>query len=250
MYNEHEKRTRGIPLNKFSLMCLLLERQMELMTKSADIPGNTLLISEIFHSLQGEGPWAGLPASFIRLAGCLEPFCPWCDTPYALGGGQEVSLGEILSLVAPHPASRVVITGGEPFLQWDRGLSGLHGALRVRGREIQYETSGKAGVPPVEGGLVVCSPKLVDGAWQVRRLDPARVDFFKFLAGGEGWPGAVEKFIEEYGIERDRVHIMALGATREEQIRGMEAVFRYCVERGYRMSPRLHVLAFDARRGV
>ncbi|MGB4110545.1 MAG: 7-carboxy-7-deazaguanine synthase QueE, partial [Desulfomonilia bacterium] len=43
-----------------------------------------MLISEIFSSLQGEGPWTGLPAVFIRLAGCVEPLCPWCDTSHAL----------------------------------------------------------------------------------------------------------------------------------------------------------------------
>jgi 7-carboxy-7-deazaguanine synthase len=223
---------------------------MEKTMKTAQAFEKTVLISEIFYSLQGEGPWMGLPASFIRLAGCLEPLCPWCDTPYALEDGRETAIGEILSGLGEHPTDRVVITGGEPFLQWGSGLQELHAALRDQGREIQYETSGKAGIPPVNDALVVCSPKHVAGAWRIDARDMGRVDFFKFLAGGKEWFRAIVEFVERFRIDREKVYIMALGATREQQIRGMEAVFSFCAEHGYRMSPRLHILAFDTRRGV
>ncbi|HNY65082.1 MAG TPA: 7-carboxy-7-deazaguanine synthase QueE [Deltaproteobacteria bacterium] len=218
--------------------------------KSDQTTESTLLILEIFHSLQGEGPWAGLPATFIRLAGCIEPFCPWCDTPYALGGGEEMSISSALESVRSRPGSRVVITGGEPFCQWERGLSQLHEALVSQGCEVQYETSGKAGIPDVKDALVVCSPKFLDRAWRFDPKDRERVDFFKFLAAGSDWPEAIDGFVEKHGIDHDRVYVMALGATRQEQIRGMKDVFAFCAARGYRMSPRLHVLAFDTERGV
>lgn len=220
------------------------------MKKSTPVGQGTLLVSEIFHSLQGEGPWIGLPASFVRLSGCVEPLCAWCDTPYALERGQEMAVGEIMDLLMRHSPTRVVVTGGEPFLQWESGLGELHRALREKGRAIQYETSGKVGIPPLSEALVVCSPKLVDGQWRFDPRGMERIDFFKFLAGIGDWREAVKGFVERHGIDRDRVYLMPLGATREEQLRGMGEVFSYCVEQGYRMSARLHVLARDIERGV
>jgi 7-carboxy-7-deazaguanine synthase len=223
---------------------------MEKTMSTTQVPEKTVLVSEIFHSLQGEGPWAGLPAWFIRLAGCVEPFCPWCDTRYALKGGESTTIGSILGELGSRSTNRVVITGGEPFLQWENGLCELHERLLAQGCQIQYETSGKAGIPPMENALVVCSPKHVDSAWQIDPQCLGRVGFFKFLAAGPDWQGEIDGFVQRYGIDGDKVYIMTLGATREEQVRGMEAVFSFCAARGYRMSPRLHVLAFDTRRGV
>lgn len=223
---------------------------MEKTMKSTPVRQGTLLVSEIFHSLQGEGPWIGLPASFIRLSGCVEPLCSWCDTPYALERGEEMTVGEITDLLMRHSPPRVVVTGGEPFLQWESGLCELHRALGEKGRALQYETSGKVGIPPLSEALVVCSPKLVDGQWRFDPRGRERIDFFKFLAGMGDWRKEVEGFVESHGIDPDRVYLMPLGATRKEQLRGMGEVFSYCVERGYRMSARLHVLAHDTERGV
>ena len=74
-------------------------------------------VSEIFLSLQGEGPSAGTPAHFIRLQGC-DVGCHWCDTKYSwdLAGGREHSAeaacdeAEMLGA-----APLLVITGGEPL---------------------------------------------------------------------------------------------------------------------------------------
>jgi 7-carboxy-7-deazaguanine synthase len=156
----------------------------------------------------------------------------------------------VLAAMEDQPSRRVVITGGEPFLQWERGLRDLHAALLGQGFEIQYETSGKAGIPAVAPALVVLSPKHVAGEWLIDQDCLGRADFFKFVAEGRASFEAIDRFIEEYNIEKDRVFIMALGATREEQLARMEEVFSFCAGRGYRMSPRLQVLVFDSRRGV
>ncbi len=210
-----------------------------------------MLISEIFHSRQGEGPWTGLPAAFIRLSGCVEPLCPWCDTPYALAGGTEMDESRILQAVSARPFRRAVITGGEPFLQWYAGLSGLHGALASHAFEIQYETSGKIRLPLLEDAPVVCSPKYIGGAWRFAKENVRAVHVFKFVADGtaKGFE-AIDGFIAEHGIDPARVCVMPLGATRREQLRAMAAVFAYCLEKGYRMSPRLQVPTFDTRRGI
>ncbi|MBN2297189.1 MAG: 7-carboxy-7-deazaguanine synthase QueE, partial [Deltaproteobacteria bacterium] len=118
-------------------------------------------INEIFHSLQGEGPLIGLPAVFIRFSGCMEPYCPWCDTRHALYESAEMTIIQIADEINRYPGNTVVITGGEPFLQWNTGLSELHTKLIHMGYAIQYETSGKAALPRIDDAVIVCSPKFI-----------------------------------------------------------------------------------------
>ncbi|HPR63638.1 MAG TPA: 7-carboxy-7-deazaguanine synthase QueE [Thermoanaerobaculia bacterium] len=76
-----------------------------------------LIVSEIFSSIQGEGPFSGHPMVFVRLSGCRR-HCRYCDTPYALDfTGDEMSLDEIMEKVKTHPWRHVEITGGEPMHQ-------------------------------------------------------------------------------------------------------------------------------------
>ena len=207
-----------------------------------------LEISEIFNSLQGEGPFMGRPATFIRLSGCLEPYCPWCDTPYARKKGETVAVETLLERVAGIKNDFVVITGGEPLLQWETGLGKLEQALIKLGYAVQYETSGKAGIPGSVKGHVVCSPKLIAGRWQLDPENLSRVDDFKFVVSDDFQ--AVEDFIQAHAIPGTRVWIMPLGATRTEQIQRLATVWKFCADRNYNFSPRLHILAFDNERGI
>ena len=88
---------------------------------------DSLVVSEIFLSIQGESTWAGLPCVFVRLAGC-NLRCAYCDTAYAFTGGTRQTLGEIRARVhelaqpfaaAPGPQKLPIVelTGGEPLLQ-------------------------------------------------------------------------------------------------------------------------------------
>lgn len=77
---------------------------------------SSVIVSEIFYSLQGESSLAGLPFSFIRLTGC-DLRCNYCDTTYAFQGGKKMALSEIIHLIRPHQTKHVLITGGEPLLQ-------------------------------------------------------------------------------------------------------------------------------------
>jgi 7-carboxy-7-deazaguanine synthase len=209
-----------------------------------------LAVAEIFTSLQGEGPFAGQPAVFIRLAGCMPPYCPWCDTPRALTVDSDtprMSLREIEAETARRPDDLVVITGGEPFLQWNNGLAQLAGTLTRTGRRVQYETSGRAGIPEHPPGFVVCSPKPVHAPRLAPELIP-RVDAFKFVVDRDLAP--ILDFIRTHAIPANRVWLMPLGATRSEQTERMPKVWAQCVRHGFNLSSRLHILTFDDKQGV
>jgi organic radical activating enzyme len=70
-------------------------------------------INEIFYSLQGEGANTGMPAVFVRFAGC-NLHCDFCDTRHELG--TMMSDEEIVQAVAAYPCQAVILTGGEPGL--------------------------------------------------------------------------------------------------------------------------------------
>lgn len=207
----------------------------------------TLEVAEIFSSLQGEGPFMGQPAVFLRLAGCLPPFCPWCDTPHALHAGQRMSLAGIEAEIAGHSPRLVVVTGGEPFRQWDQGLDELTRRMAQAGRGLQYETSGKAGIPENPRGVVICSPKPM----KAPRLAPelvVRVDAFKFVVDDD--LGPVLRFVADHGVDATKVWLMPLGATRHEQLTRMDQIWNACVHHGFNLAPRLHILTFNDKQGV
>jgi 7-carboxy-7-deazaguanine synthase len=72
-----------------------------------------LRVTEIFHSIQGESTWAGLPCTFVRLTGCPLR-CVWCDTAYAFHGGERMSLDAILEKVDGIGCELVEITALDP----------------------------------------------------------------------------------------------------------------------------------------
>jgi 7-carboxy-7-deazaguanine synthase len=105
------------------------------------------ICENIFASLQGEGPDAGLPASFIRLQGC-NLACTWCDTKYSWGKeAREMSVDSILSeLLAVSKSDFVIITGGEPLLQYLE-LSQLVDRLLKMHFRIAIQTNGTMPTP-------------------------------------------------------------------------------------------------------
>ena len=125
-------------------------------------------IHSMFYTIQGEGPWAVLPAVFVRLSGC-NLRCRFCDTDFA--GGTQYTLEQFTAVVQEYcnsvGCSRIVFTGGEPMLYR------LDLAIEILGRSnrIQIETAGtvwpghlhdllespeELGIYPV---MLVCSPK-------------------------------------------------------------------------------------------
>lgn len=105
-----------------------------------------LLITEIFHSLQGETTLTGVPFAFIRLTGC-NLRCTYCDTAYAFKGGVKMSITEILEKIEPFAVQHVLLTGGEPLMQ--RQTPALAQALAERGYQVSIETHGETSIEPV-----------------------------------------------------------------------------------------------------
>jgi 7-carboxy-7-deazaguanine synthase len=118
----------------------------------------TLIVNEIFLSLQGESTFAGLPCIFIRLTGC-NLRCSYCDTSYAFADGQAKTVDEIETRIQqlaqnyaePAAAGRlplIELTGGEPLLQ--PGALPLLRRLCDHGYTVLLETNGAVDIAPVD----------------------------------------------------------------------------------------------------
>jgi len=109
----------------------------------------TLRLTEIYKSVQGESTWAGLPCVFVRLARC-HLRCVWCDTAYAFYGGDPVAIEDIVSKCKEMNCALIEITGGEPLVQ--AGCAELAQALLGEGFTVLIETSGSLPIDvlPVE----------------------------------------------------------------------------------------------------
>ncbi|MDQ3370998.1 MAG: 7-carboxy-7-deazaguanine synthase QueE [Myxococcota bacterium] len=100
------------------------------------------LVKEMFGpTLQGEGAHAGRACVFLRFAAC-NLACTWCDTDFAAEGATKLSVDEIVArlreLDRSHSAT-VIVTGGEPTLQWDAALAA---AIHAAGFRVHMESNG------------------------------------------------------------------------------------------------------------
>ena len=110
------------------------------------MPSNELLITEIFHSLQGETSLSGVPFAFIRLTGC-NLRCSYCDSSFTFKGGKRLRISEIIQSIRPYEVKHVLITGGEPLLQQNTPL--LVESLIQEGYRVSIETHGEVSIAKV-----------------------------------------------------------------------------------------------------
>jgi len=107
----------------------------------------TLVINEIYKSVQGESSHAGFPCTFVRLAYC-DLRCVWCDSEHTFYKGDKMSLATILDEVKRLNVPMVEVTGGEPLLQ--PNVHPLMTALADQGCKVLLETSGAHDISPVD----------------------------------------------------------------------------------------------------
>src|SRR2546421_1558395 len=98
---------------------------------------HTLVVNEIFHSIQGESSFMGRPCVFVRLTYC-NIRCSYCDSEYAFYEGKEMTIEEILSVVRGFQCQLVEVTGGEPLFQ--ENVHPLMECLSDEGFEVLLET--------------------------------------------------------------------------------------------------------------
>ena len=116
------------------------------------------VVKEMFGpTLQGEGAHAGRACVFLRFTGC-NLACTWCDTDFSSHGAERLSAEEIASRLAAldeHGSRLVIVTGGEPTMQWDAALSAV---VRGAGFTVHMESNGTR---PLAGAVdwLTVSPK-------------------------------------------------------------------------------------------
>jgi 7-carboxy-7-deazaguanine synthase len=111
----------------------------------------TLLVCELFKSIQGESTHAGRLCTFVRLSGC-NLFCSWCDTSYARYGGKLMHFDDLLDRIAGFACNLVEITGGEPLLQ--QGTAEFARRLLERGVTVLVETNGSLDIGRLPAGCI------------------------------------------------------------------------------------------------
>ena len=226
-------------------------------------------VSEIFLSIQGEGVNSGTPSVFLRTYRC-NLTCTWCDTKYtwlgqenALPGVEYVTLyaTEVEERIAKLGCKHVVLTGGEPLLH-QRALAPLLARLKDKGYYIEVETNGTITPSPEVTAAVDCfnvSPKisnsLVNAAARVKR-DALRAHveskkaWFKFVICSKADLGEVEEMVSAHDIPRERVMLMPEGIDALTSLERSRWIVEICKQKGFRFTPRLHILLYGNKRGV
>lgn len=251
--------------------CDPLKSNVELPTL---IPSSaSLLISETFTSIQGEGKLAGVPSHFIRASGC-NLRCTWCDTPYAswTPEGKIRAIAELVDEARASGVRHVVLTGGEPMMFVV--LPALCDQLRAAGLHITIETAGTISLP-VACDLMSISPKLSNstpiagdprdpkGLWRERHeqrrlnlpelqrlLDAHPSRQLKFVVAEPSDLAEIDALLAQLrGIAPDDILLMPEGVTLPTPERKAWMV-RECMARNWRYCPRLHIELFGNTRGT
>ncbi|MCA9649707.1 MAG: 7-carboxy-7-deazaguanine synthase QueE [Myxococcales bacterium] len=236
-------------------------------------PRGALRINEAFTSLQGEGRLAGVPSTFVRVAGC-NLRCAWCDSPTSSWrpSGERVGLDEIVRACASGP-QHVVLTGGEPLLF--PPVVELATRLRAAGHHLTIETAGTVARPGIACDLMSLSPKLPhstpdDAVWgprhEARRWQPA---ILRTLMEHPWQLKLVVRAHDPALLSEDVARVLAmldaLGIRDDERSRVLlmpecvdplrlrldyAALVPVCIGHGLALGPRLHIEIFGHTPGT
>ncbi|KAA0135379.1 7-carboxy-7-deazaguanine synthase QueE [Gimesia chilikensis] len=225
-----------------------------------------MLISEIFHSPQGEGKWIGVPSIFIRTSGC-NLRCWFCDTPYTSWNpeGEKMSVDQILEHIKQYDCEHVVVTGGEPMLSHE--IESLTQRLHADDKIITIETAGTI-LSDVHADLMSISPKLsnstpVDNPEWAHRHDARRDQptvihelikrhpyQIKFVVDHREDLSEIEDYLKRYPeINRENVYLMPQGTTAEMLAERMPWLEEIAKQLGCQVTRRMHIELWGNVRG-
>lgn len=181
----------------------VLDQQRRRMKPVVDRPPGTLVVHEIYASIQGESTYAGLPCSFVRLTGCPLR-CRWCDTPHAFAEGSPMALGDIVRRVEELSPRLVEVTGGEPLSQPE--CDELLARFADAGFKVLLETSGAIPIASVDKRVTIILDMKCpsSGEAHLNRYENLKClkpgDEIKFVVGDRGdFEWSVE-LIREYDL--------------------------------------------------
>jgi organic radical activating enzyme len=223
---------------------------------------------EIFHSIQGEGIYAGKPAVFLRLALC-NLACVWCDTRYTWDWERYDQRREVVTLsldgaeegIRRYGCGSLVVTGGEPLVQ-QKSLTPLLERIKDSGFWIEIETNGTL-VPEQKILSLVdhwsVSPKLENsGNTLAAREKPGAYRFFRELTSAH-FKYVLEKpediaeiraLSAKYGLAPDRIVLIPQAQDRNTLLSRSRWLVDICKSEGYLFSTRLQIVLWGNRRGV
>lgn len=213
-----------------------------------------LVLNEIFHSIQGEGPNTGHPSIFVRLGGC-NLRCTWCDTKYTwdpkVADNFNSTVEDVVKEIRKYPCKHLVITGGEPMLQQDKVKMLLQ---ELKGYTAEIETNGS--IRCRINSLIEqinCSPKLSNSGnrpYALKILPTNRKVIYKFVVQKRSDLDEIKAYAEAHHIPKEKVYLMPEGVTKKAIQEKSEWLVEICKKEGYHFSTRLHVLLYGGKRGV
>lgn len=204
--------------------------------------GTTLEVQSIFKTFQGEGPYTGWPAIFIRLGGC-NLACSFCDTEfesYKTWALKEI-FAEVATLNKNNTHNLVVITGGEPFRQ---PIEQLCEYLVVKGYKVQIETNGTLYRPIHEKVDIICSPKNTGTGYnQIRGDLLKRISAFKFIVSASN-----KKYTNIPALNKQAKDIPIYVQPMDEynktkNQKNLQLAVQYVEQHGYKLSLQTHKIA-------
>ena len=226
---------------------------------------DTIEVSEMFSSLQGEVRRCGYPATFLRLRRC-NLACTWCDqketwdpTNEGYNDYETLILWEVSERILDYGNNLLVITGGEPLI-WQRQLKRLVESIPFE-MSIEIETNGT--VSPKDLSLTRTdfnvSPKLNNSGNGIRNtvMHPAFLDLYKrkkavlkYVVSDPEDFEEIDWQVRNWGLNGNGIFIMPEGVDRDVICDRLPWLFEACSKRGFNLSSRLHVLAFGDMKGV
>lgn len=203
----------------------------------------TLKITEIFLSVQGESSHAGRPCAFVRLTGCPMR-CVWCDSEYTFTGGERSSFASIFSRLEEFGCKLVEVTGGEPLAQ--KEVFPFIVELLDKGYEVLIETGGFVSTEPVDPRAKIildikcpASGEAERNHWpNLERLRADRDEVKFVVADLNDWEFA-KRVIEDYSLDARAKEVLVspvFGTSNLQEI--AEAVAQSGM--GIRLNMQLH----------